>query len=165
MQDITKRFSHLSETILDAAIMTFAETLPAPLPDTPENRAARDAAAIEAFVALNPADAAEAKIAEFIVVAELTAAWCERRVMMPDITPELAQRFTRQANSMLKFARESRRYFSKSKPLPRRLRDASLPAPAALTSSDKRAAAAKAERAARIRALDLRLIETPRTMH
>ena len=157
MQDITKRLPHLPEATLDDAITTFSETLPIPIPDTPENRAARDAAAIDAFVALNPANAADAKVAQLIVVAELTAAWCEQRVMLPDITPDLARRFAKQANSMLKFARSSRRMFGKSKP--------PLPAPAAPTPSDKRAAAAQAERAARIRALDLRLIETPPTMH
>ena len=156
MQDIAKRLTHLPEDVLDDAVTTFIRTLPAPIPDTPEIREARIAHAIEAFVALNPADAAEARIAQFIVVAELTASWCKQQIMLPDITPKMARSFARQAESMLKYARSTRRMFGKSQP---------PPAPAAPTLQDQRAAAANAERAARIRALDLRLIGTPPTMH
>jgi hypothetical protein len=159
MQDTTRRLPHLSEAILDNAVTTFIETLPIPIPDTPDNRAERVAYAIEAFVALNPANAADAALAQLIVVAEITAAWCKQRIMLPDITPDLARRFARQAESMLKYARTSRRMMFKSKPPPPQL------SPAAPNTQDKRAAAANAERAARIRALDLRLIVTPPTMH
>ena len=156
MQDIAKLLTYLPEYMLDDAVTTFIATLPAPIPDTPEIRAARITYAMQAFVALNPADAADAKLAQFVVVAELTAAWCKQRIMQPDITPKLARSFARQAESMLKFARSTRRTVFKSEP---------PPAPAAPTPQDKRAAAANAERAARIRALDLRLIDTPPTMH
>ena len=159
MHDIAKRLPHLPECVLNVTVATFRDTLPNPIPDTPENRAARDNAAIEAFIALNPANAADAMLAQHVVVAEITAAWCEQRVMLPDITPDLARRFTRQAESMLKYARTSRRMMFKSKPPPPPLR------PAAPNTQDKRAAAANTERAARIRALDLRLIKTPTTMH
>jgi len=156
MHDIAKRLPHLPECVLNNTVTTFRDTL-RPIPDTPANRAACEAAAIDAFVALNPAHAADAALAQMIVIAEFTAAWSEQRVTLPDITPDLARRFTKQANSMLKFARSARRMLSKSKPPPL--------SPAAPTPSEQRSAAAKAERAARIRALDLRLIKTPTTMH
>jgi exoribonuclease R len=163
MHDIAKRLPHLPESVLDYTVRTLCAALPIPVPDTPENRAARDAAAIDAFIALNPANAAEAMLAEFTVAAEATAAWCAQQATRPGITPAMARRYTRQANSMLKFARSMRRDLSRSKPPPSQRREVSPPA--APTPSDKRAAAAKAERAARIRALDLRLIRMPHTMH
>jgi hypothetical protein len=141
MQDITKRLPHLPESVLEYIVTTLCAALPIPIPDTPKNRAARDAAAIDAFVALNPADAADAMLAELTVAAEAIAAWCHQQAMLPDITPAVARGFTRQANSMLRFARSSRRDLTKSQPPPpppSQLRDASPPAAPAVGQACRR---------------------------
>lgn len=64
---------NLPPAIAREIFATLCASLPAPVIDTPDARAARDEAAMAAVAALHPTDALEAKLAADIVVAEAYA--------------------------------------------------------------------------------------------
>jgi hypothetical protein len=165
--DITKALPQLSASVARQSLRTLLSILPLPVPDTPENRARRDAAAAAALVALRPADAYEAMLAVQILACEVGAADCLRLAARPDADAATARRGHTLAASMKKLAQSEfrdlqRRQSQREKP------GRAAPPPPALTEAIqaiKREAEAKRLRAERIRALDLRMVETPPTMH
>ena len=74
--------------------------LPPPVPDTPDLRAARDQDAMDAVVALHPADAFEARLAVRIVAMDSHAGDCLRSAGLVGDDPEKVRRCRAQAASM-----------------------------------------------------------------
>jgi hypothetical protein len=64
------------------------ESLPPPLSDAPEERAARDEAALASVAALNPGDAFEARLATCAVAADAGATECLRLASVPKLHPD-----------------------------------------------------------------------------
>lgn len=78
------------------------ESLPPPLSDAPEERAARDEAASASLAALNPADAFEARLAARAVAADARATECLRLASVPNMHPDRVDQCLRQANAMMR---------------------------------------------------------------
>ncbi len=79
------------------------EALPQPLTDAPEERAARDEAAIASLAALHPADAFEGRcLAARAVAADAQAMECMRLASAPRTEPARADRCRAQANAMMR---------------------------------------------------------------
>ncbi len=76
--DIAKRFPQLPENVLRRMIDDICDMLPAPEPDTPENRERFRQAAINEFVALDPFDIFDAMAAKDIIICEALAWDCSR---------------------------------------------------------------------------------------
>jgi hypothetical protein len=181
--NITELFPHLSAAVARHLLETVHGSLPRPILDTPENRAARDQAAIAAIVGLQPGDAFEAMYAAMIVVADAHAADSLRRADQPGMDAATAHRSRTQAGTMAREVRAALRTYQRHQAARRRSEAGKLPA--AITGAGHHphlvsppaspetprpvatdlAAEASRQRAARIRALDLRVIETPATMH
>jgi hypothetical protein len=163
----------LPATIARTTLEQLRSALPLPIPDTPENRASRDQAAFGAVAALRPANAADAVLAIMIVAAQAHASECLRRAdelrhdpRMVGRLRTLANRMMREALSSLDLLRECQR----RAPRPAAGRPPAPPLPGAPQCEVSRPAPQAADdaaqkRAARIRALDLRVIETPPTRH
>ena len=77
---IPEALSHLPQSVARHTLFVLTGSLPVPLTDMPEERAARDQAAIDALAALQPADAFEALLAARIVGANAHALDCLRRI-------------------------------------------------------------------------------------
>ena len=78
------------------------ESLPPPLSDAPEERAARDEAAIASVAVLNPGNAFEARLAARAVAADARATECLRLASVPKIHPDRVDQCLRQANAMMR---------------------------------------------------------------
>ena len=72
----TDALPKLPPTIARHTVFLLMESLPPPLTDTPEERAARDEAAIASLAVLNPGDAYEARLAARAVAADARATEC-----------------------------------------------------------------------------------------
>jgi hypothetical protein len=77
---VPETLSYLSPNVARHTLYVLTSLLPAPLTDLPEERAARDQAAIDAVAALKPADAFEAMLAARIVGANAHALDCLRGI-------------------------------------------------------------------------------------
>src|SRR6187455_1015960 len=81
---------------------TLCGSLPSPVPDTPDSRAAQTDAAMEAVAALHPADAIEAKLAAQVVAADAHAMDALRQAAQATADPAEAHRCRAQAASMMR---------------------------------------------------------------
>jgi hypothetical protein len=181
--NITDLLPNLSAAVARHLFDTVRGSLPRPILDTPENRAARDKAAIAAIVGLQPGDAFEAMRATLIVVADAHAADCLRRADQPGTDAKTAHRSRTLAGALARQVRDALRTYQSHQASRRRSEAGKQPAVAAGLSDQPHvvslpasletprpvvtdlAAEASRQRAARIRALDLRVIETPATRH
>jgi hypothetical protein len=161
--------------IIRVNVASMLEALPPCVPDTPENRWARDEFARGAFASLNPNDALEVMLACQIVLLNAHAATCLSEVARPGLDPRFRRRSRAQARSMMRLMRDALRDLQehqvrRADAAAERLLAAPVP-PAPTTRPPEPApvprseADARRQRAARIRELDLRVIETPDTRH
>jgi hypothetical protein len=146
---------YLAAGIARTMLEQLRTALPLPIPDTPENRDIRDQAAFAAVKALNPTNAADAMLAKSIVAFEAAANDTRRMADETHHDAALAARLRRLAEQLMRQAQSGRNLLRKCQaqpPVP--------PCPRALP--DVRAEQA---RVARLRALDLRSMETSPTIH
>jgi hypothetical protein len=98
----TDALPKLPPTIARHTVFLLMESLPPPLTDTPEERAARDEAAIASLAVLNPGDAYEARLAARAVAADARATECLRLASVPKLHPDRVDQCLRQANAMMR---------------------------------------------------------------
>ena len=98
----TDALPKLPPTIARHTVFLLMELLPPPLTDTPEERAARDEAAIASLAVLNPGDAYEARLAARAVAADARATECLRLASVPKLHPDRVDQCLRQANAMMR---------------------------------------------------------------
>ena len=166
MPSFSDLFPDLSASIVSHVLTDLVRALPLPIPDTPENRTARDDKAIAALAALQPRDAAEMMFAVNIIVFEAQALECVRLGQDPATDAHTAGRCRTLGESMLRDVRMQRRGLTRQQARNEARRTkAPPPPPAPRPVLSPRDVEAQRQRAERIRALDLRLIETPSTMH
>jgi hypothetical protein len=176
--DIAKRFPHLPEPVLHHLIDDICDMLPAPEPDTPENRERFRQAAINEFVALDPFDIFDAMAAKSIVISEALAWESSRNARKPGLEPRLADRWLSLAGNHLRLAQSMRRDIERrrmkrlqqaQKKAPKAKRERSplvlTPTGVSLRDALRRQPMTQEQRAARIRALRLHLVEAPPTLH
>ena len=176
--DIAKRFPQLPENVLRHMIEEICSVLPTPEPDTPQNRETWRQAAINAFVELEPFDIFDAMDARAIVICEVQAWECSRNATKPGIELRLAGRWESLARSSLNLAQKMRRDIERRRK--KRLKEAEKQAATAKRELSRlvltptgvsirelpgRQPLTKEQRAARILALRLRLVEAPPTLH
>ena len=99
---ITETLPNLPPAVARHTFHTLVSALPPPVPDTPEDRTARDEDALAAVAALHPADAFEARLAARIVAADSHAMDCLRLAIQPGMDPLDVRRCRSQANSMMR---------------------------------------------------------------
>ncbi len=92
----------LPPAIARHTLFLLMESLPPPLSDALEERAARDEAAIASLAALNPADAFEARLAARAIAADSRATECLRLASVPNMHPDRMDQCLRQANAMMR---------------------------------------------------------------
>jgi hypothetical protein len=92
----------LPPSIARHTMFMLLESLPPPLSDTAEERAARDEAAIASLAVLRPADAFEARLAARAVSADARATECLRLASVPKAHPDRVDQCVRQANAMMR---------------------------------------------------------------
>ncbi|HME21518.1 MAG TPA: hypothetical protein VKI44_09280 [Acetobacteraceae bacterium] len=92
----------LPPSIARHTMFLLLESLPPPLSDTQEERAARDEAAIASLAVLHPADAFEARLAARAVAADARATECLRLASVPKMPPDRVDQCLRQANAMMR---------------------------------------------------------------
>jgi hypothetical protein len=167
MPSFADLFPNLPTSVVSHAFADLLPVLPLPIPDTPENRVARDDKAIAALAALQPRDAAEMMFAVNIIACEAHALDCIRLAQDPATDARTARRCRTVGESMLREVRMQRRELKRqqAKAELRRTKAPPPPPPAPRPVLSPRDVEAQRQRAERIRALDLRLIETPSTMH
>jgi hypothetical protein len=177
---ITNLLPHLPPFIAQHSLDDLRKALPLPIPDTPETREARDRAAFAAVAALRPADAADAMMAVSIVLAQAHAA-DSMRLAHETRDPRQAERWRALSRQSMNNVRAGLRLLEKIQASRRKQavqRQAQAPRPdtalchAPLPENPPRQPpparpgdTARAERESRLRALDLRTIETPSTRH
>jgi hypothetical protein len=176
--DVAKRFPQLPETVLRHMIDDMCSKLPAPEPDTPENRERFRQAAINEFIKLDPFDIFDAMAAKSIVISEALAWECSRNASKPCLDLKLAGRWSSLAENQRRLAQSMRRDIERRRK--KRLKEAQQQAakakrerqPLALTPAGvsfrtppRCQPMTKEQRAARIRALRLHLVEAPPTLH
>jgi hypothetical protein len=151
-------------------------TLPRPIPDTPGAREVRDEIARSMFLALNPADVLDANFACQIILLSAHANDSLRIARETAHDPKFSRSARAQARSMMRLMRgtlgdlhahqlaRAEAWAGQPPPVPAtsQLQPCPVPPPNPPATSD---ADAKAQRAARIRELDLRVVETPDTRH
>ena len=93
---------HLPPSIARHTIFLLLESLPPPLSDAAEERAARDEHAIASLAVLHPADAFEARLAARAVAADARATECLRLASVPKTHPDRVDQCVRQANAMMR---------------------------------------------------------------
>jgi hypothetical protein len=98
----TDALPKLPPTIARHTVFLLMESLPPPLTDTPEERAARDEAAIASLAVLNPGDAYEARLAARAIAADARATECLRLASVPKLHPDRVDQCLRQANAMMR---------------------------------------------------------------
>jgi hypothetical protein len=94
--------TNLPRPIARHTLFILTEALPAPIGDLPEERAARDEAAIAAVAALHPADASEAALAARSVAAGAWAMDCLRLAGVRRTDPDESRRCRREADVMMR---------------------------------------------------------------
>ena len=92
----------LPPAIARHTIFLLLESLPPPLSDIPEERAARDEAAIASLAVLKPGDAFEARLAARAVAADARATECLRLASAPKMPLDRVDQCVRQANAMMR---------------------------------------------------------------
>jgi hypothetical protein len=169
---------NLPPSVAREVLATLCATLPPPVADTAEARAARDETAMAAVAALHPADAFEALLAAQIVEADAHAMDCLRLAVQAGQQPEDVRRCRAQAATMMRHMQSGLRALQRtqsmrekaeatmhpaamdragywfrdaSPPLPPSPAQADAPQPADLTDAEQYAAVYP-DRAARIRA-------------
>jgi hypothetical protein len=165
MPSFADLFPNLPASVVSHAFADLMRILPPPTPDTPENRVARDDKAIAELAALQPRDAAEMMFAVNIIACEAHGLDCIRLAQDFATDPQTARRCRTLAESMLREARIQRRDLKRRQADTERRRTKAPPPPPPVPVLSPRDVEAQRQRAERIRALDLRLIETPSTMH
>lgn len=100
--NIADALPNLSPAIARITLIDLLSALPAPADDTPDDRAARDEAAIAAVAALHPEDAFEARLAARAVLTDAHATDCLRHAAIPGLDPGEARRSRSQASSMMR---------------------------------------------------------------
>ena len=162
----------LSPAVASHTLGSLRSALPAPEPDTPERRAARDSLAIATVAAMKPMDAAQAMLAVQAVLHDAHAMECLRVSSEPGMDVRAILRHRAQATKLMRGADQSRRTLldiQAMRPIPQPARQPAAPQeaprPIAANLVTDREAEARRQRAARIRALDLRVIEIPPTIH
>ena len=98
----TDSLPQLPPAIARHTIFLLLESLPPPLSDLPEERAARDEAAIASLAVLKPADAFEARLAARAVAADARATECLRLASVPKMPLDRVDQCVRQANAMMR---------------------------------------------------------------
>ena len=93
---------NLPASVSREVFATLCASLPPPVTDTPEARAAREETAMAAVAALLPANAYEALLAAEIVAANYNAKDCLRLAVQPGQDPDDARRIRAQANAMMR---------------------------------------------------------------
>ena len=93
---------NLPPSIAHEVFATLCGSLPPPVTDTPEHRAARYDKAMASVAALHPADSLEADLAAQIVAANAHAMECLRLAGQPGQDPEAARRCRAQASTMMR---------------------------------------------------------------
>jgi hypothetical protein len=93
---------NLPPSIVHQTSATLCASLPPPVADTPESRAARDETAIAAAAALHPADAFEAQLAAQIVDADAHAKDCLRLAVQSGQQPADIRRHRTHAIAMMR---------------------------------------------------------------
>ena len=93
---------NLPASVAHEVFAQFCKTLPPPVIDTPEARAARDDTAMAAVAALYPADAFEAYLAAQIVEAAAHARDCLGFAVQPGQRTEAVLRYRAQASAMMR---------------------------------------------------------------
>lgn len=176
--DIAKRFPQLSETVLRNMINDICSMLPAPEPDTPENRERFRQAAINEFINLDPFDIFDAMAARSIIISEALAWECSRNARIPGDDLKLVGGWYAVADNHRRLAQSMRGDIEKRRK--KRLKEVQKLAakakrerrPVALTLSGpsfrappQRQPTPREQRAERIRTLGLRLVEAPPALH
>ncbi|HET7881929.1 MAG TPA: hypothetical protein VFL55_13675 [Acetobacteraceae bacterium] len=97
---ISDAIPNLPAEIVRHGLETLIGILPRPIPDTPENLAAREASAIRAVAALRPRDAFQLMLAVQIVGTDAHAMECLRFAAVPGQPLDIVQRARSQACSL-----------------------------------------------------------------
>lgn len=176
--DIAKHFPQLPEKVLRRMIDDMCSVLPAPEPDTPENREKFRQAAINEFIAIDPFDIFDAMSAKDIIICEAMAWDCSRNAAKPGVEIKYVGRWASLARNNLSLAQSMRRAIErrrkkrlkeaqKKTPAPKREPSPLVLTPAGVAFRDLpgRRSLTSEQRAARIRALRLHLVEAPPTVH
>ena len=153
----TDALPKLPPTIARHTVFLLMESLPPPLTDTPEERAARDEAAIASLAVLNPGDAYEARLAARAVAADARATECLRLASVPKLHPDRVDQCLRQANAMMRASEAALRSLRAMQATREKAETAAQAAsvPAALPAGD---VVAEADRFARRRPKEAALI-------
>jgi hypothetical protein len=153
----TDALPKLPPTIARHTVFLLMESLPPPLTDTPEERAARDEAAIASLAVLNPGDAYEARLAARAIAADARATECLRLASVPKLHPDRVDQCLRQANAMMRASEAALRSLRAMQAAREKAEAAaqSAPAPAPLPAGD---VVAEADRFARRRPNEAGLI-------
>jgi hypothetical protein len=101
---VVQSLPNLPPAIARHTLYVLTEALPPPISNLPEERAARDEAAIAAVADLRPATAFEARLAARTVAADAYAMDCLRLAGLPGKPPEDARRCKSQAATMMREA-------------------------------------------------------------
>ena len=99
---VTQSLPNLPPAVARYTLFELTEGLPPPVTDMPEERAARDEAAIAAVADLRPENAFEARLAVRAVVADAQAIQCLRFAGQPGQPPEKAHGLRAQALAMMR---------------------------------------------------------------
>jgi len=99
---ITDSLPNLPPAVARYTFHVLVSALPLPVTGSPEDRAAREEAAIAAVAALYPADAFEGRLAARIVATDAHAMDCLRLAVEPGIDPQDVRRRYAQASSMMR---------------------------------------------------------------
>jgi hypothetical protein len=99
---VTLSLPNLPPAVARYTLFELTEGLPPPVTDMPEERAARDEAAIAAVADLRPANAFEARLAVRAVAADAQAMQCLRFAGQPGQPPEKAHGLRAQALAMMR---------------------------------------------------------------
>jgi hypothetical protein len=119
---------NLPQSIAAEVYASLCELLPPPRIDTPETRARRADAAMEAVIALHPGDACEALLAAQIIGADAHAKDCMRSAIEPRTQPEDARRSRAQAGMMLRYMQSGLRMLKRDQAVREKLEAAMHPA-------------------------------------
>lgn len=148
----------LAPAIAEEILERLRAALPLPTPNTPATRAARDESAFFAISGLCPTDAAQASLAALIVAMQAHYLECLRQADLMRQDFKMADRFRAVGQQMMREVRGGLRLLRECQASANKA--AAKPRPAMPCTAD-----ARRERRSRIRALNLRLIETPPTRH
>ena len=147
----------LPPSIARHTIFLLLESLPPPLSDIPEERGARDEAAIASLAVLKPADAFEARLAARAVAADARATECLRLASVPKMPPDRVDQCVRQANAMMRASAAALRSLQAMQAAREKAETAAQPAPVPAEPRG-RDIAAEADEFARRRPKDAGLI-------